>query len=171
MKNKELEKRIINLENKVDRFLGSQKLEPQHELKIGDKVKVVGVRNNIINNKEAVVQEIGTGIFSDMCLIKFDDEKLISSWINMSCLEPYTEPRWTFTDDEKVILRNIQKEYKWMARDKDGFLVISSEKLNKKEDCWIVDRVCAYYYFNIFNKLFQSIKFEDDEPCEFRKYI
>lgn len=32
------------------------------------------------------------------------------------------------TDDDKVILRNIAKEYKWITRDKDGDVAVFSNK-------------------------------------------
>ena len=39
-----------------------------------------------------------------------------------------------FTDDELCILRNIDKKYKWIARDKSGNLCIFDEKPNKNEE-------------------------------------
>ena len=84
-------------------------------------------------------------------------------------IEPYTEPRWTFTDDEKVILRNLEQKYNYIARDKDGEMYAYTEKPIKVQTRWanrcdLVSLVCI-------NHLFQSIKWEDEEPCEFRKYL
>lgn len=81
------------------------------------------------------------------------------------------EPEWTFTEYEKVILRNLPEEYKWIARDRDGGLNIYNVKPYKLDNCWGRKRIIDFETFNIFEHLFQSIKWEDEEPCEFRKYI
>ena len=103
---------------------------------------------------------------------------LLKTANNGECLENevepcgflFTEPRWTFTDDEKVILRNVLKDYKWLVRDEDGELCIYEERPHKLEIMWDSDSgsvmgICG------FNHLFQSIKWTDEEPCEFRKYL
>lgn len=68
------------------------------------------------------------------------------------------------TDDEKAILRNIPKNYKWIARDEDEMLLIFTGKPIKKDYYWKCkdedDRCCIY----LFEHLFQSIKWEDGEP-------
>jgi len=67
----------------------------------------------------------------------------------------------TFTEVEKTIAKNINKEYRWMARDQNGNLYIYEEKPKKRNDRWI-----SYYYNYIFyfNHLFSAIKWEDEEP-------
>ena len=67
----------------------------------------------------------------------------------------------TFTEVEKTIARNINKEYKWMARDRDGNLCIYEEKPRKEEDSWYFG---GYDYISYFNHLFSAIKWEDEEP-------
>lgn len=84
-------------------------------------------------------------------------------------LEPYTEPRWTFTEDEKVILRNLPKECKWIARDADNELGVFTDKPKKCEIDWNEGYAEGYIY--LFKHIFQSIKWEDEEACEFRKFI
>lgn len=65
------------------------------------------------------------------------------------------------TDDERAILRNIDKDCKWIARDNDGFLSIYRNKPAKTCDlCWGSGRGT---YF-CFKHLFQFIKWEDEEP-------
>lgn len=71
----------------------------------------------------------------------------------------------TFTEAEKTIARNIDWEYKWMARDWDGNLCIYEEKPKKRNDRWISD---DYDYIFYFNYLFSAIKWEDDEPTLIR---
>ena len=68
------------------------------------------------------------------------------------------------SDDEKVILRNIPKNYKWIARDEDEMLLIFTGKPIKKDYYWKCkdeDDKCFIY---LFDHLFQSIKWEDEEP-------
>ena len=88
--------------------------------------------------------------------------------VNEQDLEPYTKPRWTFIDDEKVILRNLPKEWRFVARDECGLLALYQERPCKAETFW---EDAGFITLNIYSHLFQSIKWEDNEPCEFRKYI
>lgn len=57
----------------------------------------------------------------------------------------------TLTEDEKAILRNIPKEYKWIGRDENGDLVLYEE---------------LYYGLvtKLFNHLFNFIKWTDEKP-------
>lgn len=66
-----------------------------------------------------------------------------------------------FTNDEKAIARNIDKEYKWIARDWDGNLCIYEGKPKKEGSRWISN---DYEYLCYFNHLFSAIKWEDEEP-------
>ena len=77
-----------------------------------------------------------------------------------------------FSEDEKIILRNIDKECKWIARDKNGNLFLYSKKPAKYGDSWSWDDgICNADYIDIFPDLFQSIKWEDEEPVEIAKVI
>lgn len=71
-----------------------------------------------------------------------------------------------FTEDEKIIARNINKEYEWMARDSDGCLYIYMKKPTKFEGCWYASTGFGEFY--VFNHMFKSIKWEDDEPTRIR---
>ena len=82
-----------------------------------------------------------------------------------------------FTDDELCILRNIDKKYKWIARDKVdrdeydnyGNLNIYLGKPNKSTVSWLPsDEYCE---FHAYNHLFQSIKWEDEEPVCIDDYV
>lgn len=66
------------------------------------------------------------------------------------------------TDDEKVILRNIDKAFRYIARDKDGDLYIYIEKTTKSKACHWNPTGCRC--FVAYNHLFQFIKWEDEEP-------
>lgn len=68
------------------------------------------------------------------------------------------------TDDEKAILRNIDNTFKYIARDEDGELFIFERKPIKSDYYWDCDVFNNCLNLNVFNKLFKSIKWEDDEP-------
>lgn len=67
------------------------------------------------------------------------------------------------TDAEKAVLSNIDKDYKYIARDKDGILRITAgERFIKVENHWF----SKFYSSQIFpyTNLFQFIKWEDEKP-------
>lgn len=68
------------------------------------------------------------------------------------------------TEDEKVILRNIDKKYKWIARDGDGKLCVFVDKPLKFPYMWNNKRNTGWDFLNVFAHLFQFIKWEDEEP-------
>ena len=67
----------------------------------------------------------------------------------------------TFTEDEKIIARNIDREYQWMARDSDGGLCVYERKPKKEESYW---HAGGYDYLSLFSHLFSAVKWEDEEP-------
>lgn len=78
-----------------------------------------------------------------------------------------------FTDNELYILKNIDKKYKWIARDKvDRYysnLNIYMGKPNKSTVSWLPsDNYCE---FSGYNHLFQAIKWEDEEPIFIDDYV
>ena len=82
-----------------------------------------------------------------------------------------------FTDDELCVLKNIDKKYKWITRDKVdrdeydnyGNLNIYLGKPNKSTVSWLPsDEYCE---FHAYNHLFQSIKWEDNEPVYIDDYV
>lgn len=68
------------------------------------------------------------------------------------------------TEDEKVILKNIDKRYRWIARDEDGSLYVYIDKPVKVNTCWGLYPHTYASQLNLFNHLFQFIKREDEEP-------
>lgn len=73
-----------------------------------------------------------------------------------------------FSEDEKTIAKNINKEYKWMARDKSGILFAYQDMPIKREiRFWDSDSsICISAMFNL--ELFEQIKWEDDKPTRIR---
>ena len=81
-----------------------------------------------------------------------------------------------FNDDELCILRNIDKEYKWIAKDRDGDLWIYTNKPKKEYDRYWKDcsssKSFSFEPLDIFkNSLFNSIKWEDEEPIYIDDYV
>ncbi len=77
-----------------------------------------------------------------------------------------------FTDDELCILRNIDKEYKWIARDEeDGGICVFIEKPLRREHIWEFKRSSHYMEFYCYNHLFNSITWEDEEPVFIDDYV
>lgn len=68
-----------------------------------------------------------------------------------------------FTEYEKIIARNINKKYKWIARDYDGSLWVFMNKPNKVRGNWYESSTEANL-LRAFIHMFSSIKWEDDEP-------
>ena len=80
-----------------------------------------------------------------------------------------------FTDDELCILRNIDKEYKWIAKDRDGDLWIYTNKPKKEDDGYWRDcssKSLSFEPLDIFkNSLFTEILWEDEEPVCIDDYV
>ena len=72
-----------------------------------------------------------------------------------------------FTEDEKVIARNIDKKFEWMVRDSKGALFVYQD-IPFKKDMWGIwgNGSCGYACINslFVQGLFKSIKWEDYEP-------
>ena len=64
------------------------------------------------------------------------------------------------TEDEKVILRNLPKKYKWIARDNSTCIQLFTNKPNKITWWWNGAEGIKL----VFPHLFQFIKWEDEEP-------
>ena len=59
--------------------------------------------------------------------------------------------------DEKTILRNIDKKYKWIARNTNESLMLFEEKpFSFEKQCY----GCEYLYIYEFNHLFKFIKWD-----------
>ena len=71
------------------------------------------------------------------------------------------------TEDEKVILRNLPKEYKWIARDASGMAYMFIEKPEKGQAIWygLGQPMIPFYH------LFQFIQWEDKEPYSIEELL
>lgn len=83
--------------------------------------------------------------------------------------------KWEFSEDEKVILRNLREQYKYIARDecKQLFAYMSAPYKSmgvNNHGQWFIDDD-DFEELSFFPNLFKQITWEDSEPCEFRKFI
>ena len=76
--------------------------------------------------------------------------------------EVWKREELTITDDEKVILRSLPANYKWIARDKDSKLYVYLDKPEKCEYIWTDKR--NYSSLEALSHLFEMVKWDDDEP-------
>ena len=74
-----------------------------------------------------------------------------------------------FTDDELCILRNIDKYYNWIARTRGNVLTLHKNKPYKDGDIW--NSYIPEDEVNIFNHLFNSITWEDEEAVFIDDYV
>ena len=75
-----------------------------------------------------------------------------------------------FTDDELCILRNIDKKYKWIAKDSSGDVWIYADRPQKGNMRWKC--FCDCKLFDVIkNSLFTEIKWEDEEPVCIDDYV
>ena len=74
-----------------------------------------------------------------------------------------------FTDDELCILRNVDMWYKWIARSKGHVITLHNDKPYKDHNIW--NSINSEAEINVFNHLFQSIKWEDEEPVCIDNYV
>lgn len=72
--------------------------------------------------------------------------------------------RTTLTENEKAILKSVNKQYEWIVRQRDGNLALYKDKPIKIENFgnWVNEK--GYYFFIPFNHLFQFIKWENENP-------
>ena len=75
------------------------------------------------------------------------------------------EPK--LTEDEKVILRNVPKDYKWIARDKNGCLYAYTSNPKKEIIMWESDGLPMIPFAHLFN----FIKWEDEEPYSIEELL
>ena len=140
------------------------------DLNIGN---VVELRNGLkflfLGKYKALVELTGVGCTD----IDYYDENLTrssrqESYDIMKVYKDYTltELLWErkekpqLNEDEKVILRSLPKDYKWIARDLSGMVYIFIERPEKGQAIWYG---CGQPMIPFYH-LFQFIKWEDEEP-------
>ena len=86
-----------------------------------------------------------------------------------TCKELLWERKETpkLTEDEKAILRNLPKDYKWIARDLSGMVYIFIERPEKGQAIWYG---CGQPMIPFYH-LFQFIQWEDYEPYSIEELL
>ena len=98
---------------------------------------------------------------------KFDIMKVYKDYTCKELLwERKGKPK--LTEDEKAILSNIDKCVKYIARNMDGSLLVYEDKPVKAREHW--DCEFQVYCFP-FDKLFNFIKWEDEEPYSIEELL
>ena len=118
--------------------------------------------------------------YTDLCA--YDDNLLVEKYKDtdfdiVKVYKDYTckELLWerkekpVLTDDEKVILRNINKAFKYIARDRGDSLFVYTSKPIKKRNDWKFNYIDEnlkdeWSAITIYNHLFQFIRWDDKEP-------
>ena len=94
-------------------------------------------------------------------LNEFDIMKVYKDYTFKELLwERKENPKIKLTEDEKVILRSLPKEYKWIARDLSGMVYMFIERPEKGQAIWYG---CGQPMIPFYH-LFQFIQWEDEEP-------
>ena len=79
----------------------------------------------------------------------------------------YVEPV-VLTEAERVILENIDKDFRYIARDKNNNLHIHKRKPMKTLHFWDSGSI---FGMNAFRQLFQFIKWEDEQPYNIEELL
>lgn len=130
------------------------------ETRCGEKILVCNT-DEWINFKGIKICEIGYlknliyGNYNEHDIIKVYEDYTLKKVL----WERKEKPK--LTEDEKTILRNIDKKYKWIARDEIELLCIFIDKPKKESSYWFTGN---YQSLVAFNHLFQFITWEDEEP-------
>ena len=91
-------------------------------------------------------------------------EDCIERWLKSEHKEPIT-----LSEAERIILENIDKEYKWIARDKFGDLYVCDVKPEKEDTDWC--SISKSNEFYCYSHLFQFITWEDSEPYNIEELL
>ena len=74
-----------------------------------------------------------------------------------------------FTDDELAIMRSLPKECVWIARDDNKAIYTFNNKPEKEDELW--DNNGVIKELDLFQHLFNSITWEDEEPVFIDDYV
>lgn len=89
-------------------------------------------------------------------------EMLSDRFLNQEIEIEITKPK--LTEDEKVILKNLDKDWKYIARNKEGLYIFTSKPHKEDGGFMLYGTDNGYYMAFLFNKLFKFIQYADEEP-------
>ena len=115
---------------------------------------------------EEFAEMISNGIDIDLiipcnphCDYSVDCEDCTINWLKSEHKE-----KITLSETERIILENIDKNYKWIARDENNYLYVYENKPTREESRWKNNGIDLYEDIFVFNHLFQFITWNDSEP-------
>lgn len=120
--------------------------------------------------EEMKIEDVGTDPFCD-AIYRIRKELSCHDRTCEECkqwlAEEYVEPI-VLTEAERIILENLDKAFKYIARDKDGKLYVY-QNIPTKSGSWWAN--CIFGDLSPFRHLFQFIKWEDDAPYEIAELL
>ena len=96
-----------------------------------------------------------------------DNKELYSDKFLDNEIEIETDIRISY--EEKILLKHIDKKYKWIARDGDNNICIFTDKPYKINSMWLTNEIFKSY--SMYSHLFTFIKFEDKEPYSIEELL
>ncbi len=128
--------------------------------------------NEIQNMSDAELAEVMS--IENLCEEQYSKNKCAGR-ICRECKEEWLKQerieKITLSEAEKVILENLDKRYKWIARDNGGSLCVYESK-PFKTDMYIWNNMTnVYKSLSVFKHLFQFVKWEDKEPHNIKELL
>lgn len=122
----------------------------------------------LIEHAKKLKEYCGSKVLGSECIFA-NEGKCGRGCMIADCLPTHWEipNKIELTEDEKVILSNLDERYKWTSRDKNGSAWIYEEKPSKKinEGFWNHSgRIDSLLNLDVFPNLFKWLSWEDDEP-------
>ena len=133
----------------------------------------VGNKNYIVRDYDLeLIESAVTNEQIKLDLLEQRIEKLEKEVFKPIVMHDRPKEKSLLTEDERVILRNLDKKWKWIARDEDrnDLHVYSLEPVKTVYE-WNVEGVMNFENFYIFNHLFQFIKWTDKEPYNIEELL
>ena len=158
-----------------------QELEKGMVVETRDKLRLLVIGDNL-EGKDGYLElqgykdDMRFGSKHEPGYINLDNFDIMKVYPNIFVITDYNvmqQPLWErketprLTNDEISILRNIDKKYKWIARDKNGILYIYDSVPEKRgNNKWSRDTLHVDILSNLslFSHMFNFIKWTDDEP-------
>ena len=110
-------------------------------------------------------------ISCESCMFDSCGKHIGRSRVYIDRLREWTESeyveKFTITSREKKFLDLIKEKYTYIARDKDGLLVVYTRKPEKRTTYWLVSDIlngAEHLYIKAFKVNFDFIKWEDEKP-------
>lgn len=133
-------------------------------------------REWLLNKMQSMSDEELAEIFSEgsyLCRLRNCEETTNTPCkdCELNWLKAEHKEKITLSEAERVILENIDKDYKWIARDKDNSLWLYGDRPIKKSACWSNEYSEIGEEFAFYKHLFQFITWQDDEPYNIEELL